>query len=185
MMRTRQLLTVAFTVALTVVGLTGCGGEDDKPTAKPTVISTPGVQPDGRYQVGTLPDESAQQAVLAAVEAIPVALSYDHRTIGESLKKATALMTDDFAKEFTTTFEASTRSMAIEKQAITSALIRAAGVVGTVRDDAVTCLVYLDQVLVASKDKKADDPLKVSQNSVRVAMVKVGQDWKVDGIEPF
>ena len=52
-------------------------------------------------------------------------------------------------------------------------------------DNRATVLVYLDQVLVASKDKKASDPLKVSQNRVRVTLRKLDGHWRVSGIEPF
>ena len=75
--------------------------------------------------------------------------------------------------------------MATSKQAITSALVRGAGLVQPVHAGKAYVLVYLDQVLVSSKDKKAGDPLKVSQNSVHVNLVKVQGKWKVDDIEPF
>ena len=50
------------------------------------------------------------------------------------------------------------------------------------RDGKATVLVYLDQVLVSSKAKKASDPLKVSQNRVHVSMRKVDGHWSVQPI---
>jgi hypothetical protein len=46
-------------------------------------------------------------------------------------------------------------------------------------------LVYLDQVLLASTDRKASDPLKVSQNRVHVTLRRINGHWLVDDIEPF
>ena len=151
---------------------------------EPAVV-TPKVLADGRYRVGTVGEDDATAAVKAATKALPVALSYDYRSLDKSLKAATALMTPGFATKFQTTFDKTTRSLATEKQAITSALVRAAGLVGTVEDGKATVLVYLDQVLVSSKVKKAGDPLKVSQNRVHVSLRQVDGKWRVSDIEPF
>jgi hypothetical protein len=179
MMR-RPLIVVLLVLVLASAGLTAWLGTRDGSS-----VTTPNLSAEGKYRVGSLPDGEAEDAVKAAVKALPVALSYDYRSLEASLKKATALMTPAFAKEFRSTFESTTTKIATEKQAVTSSLVRAAGVVGSVKDDKATCLVYLDQVLVSSKDKKADDPLKVSQNSVHVKLRKIDGTWRVDGIEPF
>lgn len=183
MIRMRRLL--AGVLATSLLALAGCGGDDDEPSAAPTAVVTPGVQGDGSYQLGTLPDAAAAAALKAAVETLPVAVSYDYRSLDDSLTKATASMTPRFAGEFRTIFDGTTRTKAVAEQAITSALVRGAGVIGTVEGDRITCLVYLDQVLVASRSKKENSPLKVNQNSVRVKMQRVDGTWKVDGIEPF
>jgi hypothetical protein len=132
-----------------------------------------------------LPSADAAAALKAATTALPAALSYDYRSLSKSLATATALMTPGFAKKFSTTFNATTVAMATAKQAITTSLVRAAGVVSPIQADKVLCVIYLDQVLVASKDKKPSDPLKVSQNSVHVTMRMIDGKWKVDDIEPF
>ena len=147
-------------------------------------VTRPLVRPDGSYRTGSLPGPE-QRAVAAAVRAIPVALSYDYRSLDASLGRATELMTPAFSSTFRNTFDRTTREMAVRKKAITSSLVRAAGVVGSVEDGRVTCLIYLDQVLVSSADKKADQPLKVGQSSVHVRLREVGGKWKVDGIDPF
>jgi hypothetical protein len=177
--RTSVLAAVLVSVALSV---SACGG--DKPV-KPVAVVTPSVAEDGSYTQGTLPDPDAAAAVRAAVAALPVAVAFDYRTLDTSLAKATAMMTGDFAKKFTQVFRTTTVPTATAKKAITSALVRGAGIVGPVHDGKALVLVYLDQVLVSSKDKKAGDPIKVGQNSVHVSMVKVGKTWKVDDIEPF
>ncbi|MFL6024761.1 MAG: hypothetical protein ACJ72O_15595 [Marmoricola sp.] len=177
----RRILIIVLTAllagsaALTVVVTT----RDEPATVTPKVLA------DGRYRVGTVGDDDATAAVRAAAKALPVALSYDYRSLDKSLKAATGLMTTSFATEFSRTFDKTTRAMAVEKQAITSALVRGAGIVGQVHGDRATVLVYLDQVLVSSRAKKASDPLKVSQNRVHVSMRKVGGHWRVDNIDPF
>jgi predicted small lipoprotein YifL len=181
-MRTRKQVLAAAVLAATLVAVTGCGGKDP---VKPAAVVTPTVGADGSYRVGTLPDPDATAAVKAAVAALPVAFSYDYRSLDTSLAKATALMTTSFAATFKHTFETTTVSMATSKKAIISSLVRGAGIVQPVSGGRALCLVYLDQVLISSKDKKAGDPLKVSQNSVHVSMRKVGGTWKVDDIEPF
>jgi len=153
------------------------------PDEPKTVV--PDVLKDGRYRVGTIGDDDAEAAVRAAAATLPVALSYDYRSLDKSLDAATARMTPAFAAKFRDTFEKTTRTMAVDKKAITSALVRAAGIVGSVQDDKATVLVYLDQVLVSSKAKKASDPLKVSQNRVHVSLRKVDGKWRVNDIEPF
>lgn len=147
--------------------------------------TTPLVRDDGSYRVGTFLDGDGEAAVAAAVDALPVALSYDYRTLDKSLESATDQMTEDFAARFTETFDATTRSMATEKEAITSALVRGAGLVDDASDGKATVLVYLDQVLVSSNTKESKDPLQVSQNRVHVALRMVDGDWLVDDIDPF
>jgi len=177
---------------LMAVSLVGCGGEDSASkgpdaagSSSPAVAVTPGVQADGRYQLGTLADPEAAAALKAAVETLPLAVSYDYRSLADSLARATEAMTPAFAEDFREVFEATTREKAVDEEAITTALVRGAGVVDTVVNDRITCLIYLDQVLVASKLKKPNSPLKVKQNSVHVRMQKIDGSWKVDGIEPF
>lgn len=151
---------------------------------EPPVV-TPKVLADGRYRVGTAGDSDTEAAVKAAVATLPAALSYDYRSLDKTLDAATARMTPGFGAKFRDTFDKTTRAMATEKKAITSALVRGAGVVGAVKNNRATVLVYLDQVLVSSKAKKASDPLKVSQNRVHVSLRKVDGHWLVSDIEPF
>lgn len=180
MFERKALIAVLLVLLLASAGLTVWVATRDEPAAVKPALSA-----DGKYTVGTVGSDDAVAAVKAAAKALPVALSYDYRSLDKSVDAAAALMTPGFAKKFRTTFDKTTRAMAIEKQAITSALVRGAGIVGPVHGDRSTVLVYLDQVLVSSKAKKANDPLKVSQNRVHVSMRKVGGHWLVSGIEPF
>lgn len=179
-MNRRSLITGLLVLLLASAGLTGWVATRAEPAAiKPKVLA------DGRYRVGTAGDDDATAAVKAAATALPVALSYDYRSLDKSLKAATALMAPTFAVKFTETFDKTTRALATEKKAITSALVRSAGLVGTVQDGRATVLVYLDQVLVSSKAKKSNEPLKVSQNRVHVKLTSIDGHWRVSDIEPF
>ena len=178
---TRKILTAVLALALLAsAGLTVREATRDEPA-----VVKPAVSAEGRYRVGTVGDDDAVAAVKAAVAALPVALSYDYRSLDRSETAATRRMTPSFAKEFRKTFDKTTRALATEKQAITSSLVQGAGIVGTPRRGKATVLIYLDQLLVHSKAKKSTDPIKASQNRVRVSMREVGGHWLVDDIEPF
>ena len=56
------------------------------------------------YRPGTV-DPDLDGATEVAVEALPLALGYDYRTLAKGLDRATALMSDSFASEFRRTFE--------------------------------------------------------------------------------
>jgi Mce-associated membrane protein len=177
----RKILIAALVVLLLAsAGLTAAvASKDDPPVVKPNLSA------DGKYTVGTVGDDAGVAATRAASRALPVALSYDYRSLDKSLEKATALMTPSFARSFRSTFDKTTRAMATDKHAIEVALVHGAGLVRGVHGGRATVLVYLDQVLVSSKAKKASDPLKVSQNRVHVSMLEVGGRWLVDDVEPF
>lgn len=147
--------------------------------------ATPFVNTDGSYRVGSLPETDAEAAVKAAAATLPVALSYDYRSLDKSLAAATKQMTPSFARQFTDTFNATTRSMATQKHAIVSALVRGAGIVGSVKGDSARVLVYLDQVLVSTRDQTFTYPLRVSQNRVVVDLRRIDSHWEVNNIIPF
>lgn len=152
-----------------------------RPAAEP---ERPSLEQDGGYSVGTIP-EGGDAVVEATVESLPLALSYDYRTLDEDLDKATSGMTSGFSKEFRTTFGKTAAKLARDKSAITNTLVRGAGVVEQDGNKAV-CLVYIDQMLVTTKTAKTDKgPVDVSQNRVLVRMEQVDGDWKIDGIDPF
>lgn len=177
--RPSRAVRATAAVAGVLAVLSGCGSHAAAPTVRPVVRA------DGSYRVGSgVGDAASDAAVRAAVAALPAALSYDYRSLDKGLAAATKLMTPAFAATYTKTFDATTRPMATEKQAITSALVRGAGIVGVAGDRA-TVLIYLDQVLVSSTAKKATDPLRVSQNRVHVTLRHDHGRWLVDDIEPF
>jgi hypothetical protein len=75
--------------------------------------------------------------------------------------------------------------MALEKEAVVSALVRGAGIVGSAEKGRATVLIYLDQILAASNTKEATDPIGVGKYRVLVALHLVDGEWLVDDIDPF
>jgi hypothetical protein len=175
--RITRVLAVCIAVA-TVLTVALAGGS--KPQSIPAKVDA-----DGRFIVGTIPDKDAREALQAAVDAVPAALSYDYRSLERGLDAATAMMTPSFAKQFRATFESSAARKAPGQQAVTSALVRGAGFVRKDDSGLVRCLVFVDQVLLSGKGRKESDPVKASRNRLLVDLRKEDGTWKVDGIEPF
>ena len=98
--------------------------------------------PTAGTQVGSgVGNDDADAAIKAARKALPVALSYDYRTLDKSVDGGDQADDDRGSpRSSAQTFDATTRSMATEKQAITSALVRGAGIVGSARDGRATVL---------------------------------------------
>jgi hypothetical protein len=146
-------------------------------------VRVPEIGSDGLYLAGSIHGEDTGP-VAAAASAVPLALSYDHRALERNLAAATSRMTTEFAEEYRETFDASVRPLARKEKAVTEARVRAAGLVRREGKEAV-CLVFVDQVLVASAElAKGRQPVKVGQNRVQVRLVQVGNSWKVDDIQP-
>jgi hypothetical protein len=184
----RVVVAVLTVLLLASVGLTGWLLVDDPEKAPETASSGtgPGTTPaiaDGTYRVGSLPDRVAADALRAAVTALPVAFSFDHRHLDEDRDRATAFMTDRYAAEYRALFDEKTRPGALAEKAVTTALVQGAGVVGPVADGRVLCLVYLDRVLLRS-DRQTSGTSSTPAR-VHVRMREVDGRWKVDGIEPF
>ncbi len=186
----RTLIAVLTVLVLAAAGLTGWLAVDDPAPPAPSSASAgdagkagePTIK-DGVYVVGSLPDAEAKAALQAAVDAVPAALSYDYRSLDKSLEGATALMTGSFGAEYRDIFNRTTRQRATSEKAVTSTLVRAAGVTTAIKDDKVTCMVYLDQFLLASKGKKPAKSYTAAR--VHVRLEKVDGTWKVAGLEPF
>jgi Mce-associated membrane protein len=177
----RSVLLVLVLLALLVAGAFVAIRET---TPDQTLRSPRSGDTSSGYRPGTV-SADVDGATETAVRALPLALGYDYRSLGKGLSRASALMTDSFAQEFRRTFDGSAARLARSKKAVTRATVRAAGVVRA-GDKEVTCLVYVDQVLVSSstlKDEQA--PVRVSQNRVLVGLVRSGDGWKVDSIRPF
>ena len=91
---------VAFVVLL-VLAIAAGGWLYAVVTRDEPEVTVPLVREDGSYRLGSLTSEADEEAVKAAVDVLPVALSYDYRSLDKSLDKATSGMTSSFADEFT------------------------------------------------------------------------------------
>lgn len=121
------------------------------------------------------------EALAAAVAAVPLAYSYDHRRLDASLKAATARMSARYRPAFTRDFDRKRRAVVREK-VVARGVVRGAGVVRANGDDAVVCLLYVDEVLAQVRGRKRGADPQVLSRRVRVAMVLAGGAWKIDGI---
>lgn len=186
-MSRRTLVVVLTVLVLAASGLTGWLAVDEPDNSGPSGPSSgEAVEPtikDGVYVVGSIPDADARAALKTAVAAVPAALSYDYRSLDKSLESAIALMTEDFGAEYRDIFNRTTRQRATSEEAVTTTLVRAAGVTTAIKDDKVTCLVYLDQFLLASKGKAPAESYTAAR--VHVRLEKVDGTWKVADLEPF
>jgi hypothetical protein len=146
----------------------------------------PGVNRDnGTYTVGSVPDDDAHDAVVAAVETAEVALGWDYRRLDEGLADATSRMTDDLVsgpQGFRATFDKITRPRARTNKAVVDALVRGAGEVST-DDGRVTVLLFVDQVVVDRETAKNPTvPYEVVATRVVMELERVDGDWLVDEI---
>lgn len=182
----KLLIGLAALLVLSIVVFVVLGATAPDPVNRPPVPA----DAEGGYVGGALP-EGRDVAVDVAVEALPLALGYDYRSLEEGLDAATALMTEDFGAEFRTTFEQSAAQLARDEEAVTSATVRASGVVrveeGTGDEGGrVLCLVYVDQLLVSNETTRDEDnPVQVGQQRVLVGVAQVDGEWRVDSIQPF
>lgn len=190
-MRARIAVLAVLALLAAAAGMLLVRVADDGPAASAPsgdAGTPPELDEEGAYRPGSIEGVdggSGEGAVEAAIEVVPLALAYDYRRLDRTLVAATSRMTEAFAAEFTTTFNASVRPLARSKQAVSEARVRAAGLVEADGDSA-TVLVFVDQVLVSSRAmQESDQPVRVGQTRVRVVLVKVGDAWKVDDLGPL
>jgi Mce-associated membrane protein len=124
------------------------------------------------------------EAPAAAERALSVVLAYDYRHLDADRSNAGRYLTPSYRKEFDKTFAL------LEKNpdgspgaALQTKTVVTASVVGTAVMDAdadqVNVLAYVNQV----SRKGTQSPL-LFQNRIRVTMVKRGDAWLVDGLDP-
>lgn len=171
------VLLVAVLVAAGLVAMLALRSDPD--------AHRPVVDDAGGYTAGTVPG-APDGSLQAVADLLPTALSYDYSRLDDDLAAATAVMTDDFAQEYTDTFEATVRDLAASKKAVSKAHVRAAGLIeagdGGGSADSATVLAFVDQVLVGSKGKA---PVRVSQVRVLVTVQRVDGSWRLSAIDPL
>jgi Mce-associated membrane protein len=174
--------TVLVLVVLTALAAAATAFLATGPAPKDTV---PSISKDGAYHVGSLPDRDGKAAVEAAVDALPIALSYNYRDLAKGLADAQSHMTSSFGTDFANTFNKTAKPQATEQRAVANALVRGAGLVRLDGDSAV-CIVYVNQVLASSKTMgQKKSPVRLTQSRVRVGLSQQDGEWLVDSIEPF
>lgn len=181
-MRGRQVVLVLFALVLAasglnvVLALTRPDPSEADSTARPHLVGQ------GTYAAAEL-EGPGGPALDAAVATLPLALSYDYRHIKGSVSKATRGMTKSFATRFEATFARTALPLARDKNVVTDAVVRAAGLVRVEGEDRALCLVYVDQRLVSSAmTKKGAGPTVLKKSRVLVTLFSRDGEWLVDGI---
>lgn len=168
--RYRLRVTLALVDDAWLVTDLGQVGLDDDPAA---------------YEAGTVTG-APEGALPAAVDLLPVAFGYDHRTLDDDLAAATAGMTDAFAAEYTATFDGTVRPLATSRKAVAQAHVRAVGLVSSSGPEQAVVLAFLDQVLVSGTGVAAgEEPARVTRTRVLVGLREVDGTWLLASIDPF
>lgn len=123
--------------------------------------------------------DSRSSATSAAVEKVPVLLSYDFNSVDAQLGAALESLTGDFRKQYETLAGQVIAPAAREKSVTTSATVVESAVVESSENE-VTLLLFLNQT-TTSRDRA--EP-KLDGSRVTVAMEKVGDDWKIADVTP-
>ena len=177
----RSWLAVLVAVVLALGVLCACGWlvylqNRPSPAAQQPVVSDAGI-----YTPGTISDSTGHSAVQAAVWHLPQVLSYDYRTLDADLAKSLPALTPGFAAQFTSTFTTVVRPVATKNKAVVKALVRAAGLASR-SGDSVSVLVFIDEALVSSGGATAP---KISQDRVKVTLLRSNNRWLIDSITPL
>lgn len=168
-------------VVLLVLVLAGSGLTVALALTRPDVAPS---APDSRgdYEVADLLGPGGD-GLEAAVAAVPLAFGYDHADLTGSLRAASETMTPAYAARFARVFGREVRPFAREREAVTEARVRGAGVVRTGGGEDVVCLLYVDQVLVSGRGLAAGESEVLGRNRVLVDVVLTDGVWKVDDIQ--
>lgn len=114
--------------------------------------------------------------VTAAATALGPALSYSHTDLTGGLKRATDLMTPEFAVEFAKTFDKTVAPLVEKNKVTANAYVRGAALVRHSGDRA-RVLLFADQVV--------GEPAKTAEARVLMDLKKVDGVWLVSNINPF
>jgi Mce-associated membrane protein len=119
--------------------------------------------------------------VAAAKPEVAAALSYDYRTLDADFTKAEKGMTTKFRASYARTAATSVTPLATQTNTTTNATIAAAGVISA-SSNKVLVLVFADQ---ASTNKHLAGKTRLDRSVIEVTMVKQGDRWLIDDLQPF
>lgn len=122
--------------------------------------------------------QASTQALSAARTAAQDILAYDYRTIDADISRAANDTTGVFRKQYEDTAVKLVKPQATAQQTIVQAAVRAASVEDA-SPDRVVVLMFVDQATT-----RASDPTpRLSQDRVRMTLVKVDGRWLVSKID--
>lgn len=143
-----------------------------------------GESPKEREEQAESAEEAGSLAESAAVEAVPVVLSYDYRTLDANFAEAEAHLTDDFAAERAELFEqegepgVTLRDQIVQDKVVVTARVASHGLTRVSDDgDRATVVVYVDQD--SQRGKAAP---RLLQMWASLSMVAEDGEWLIDDI---
>jgi Mce-associated membrane protein len=125
-------------------------------------------------------DRATSSAPAAAERAARAILVYDHERLEADRRSAVGFMTDDFAEQYTDTFEKVVAPAAEQTSAKVTAEVQAGGVIRASADRA-RVLLFVDQTTVSSANEAPQQAL----NRVEMIMVREGDRWLVDDLTSY
>jgi Mce-associated membrane protein len=146
--------------------------------------TVPSIAANGAFVPGSLPSATGAAAVAAASREVPALLSYDYRDLSGGLASALANATGAFRTSFMQTFTTKIEPTATTDHDVASSSVRAASYVSSSNDNAVTCLLFLDQSVVRTKPPAGVPPRQVDEDRVVVTMTDVGGHWLISALTP-
>lgn len=129
-------------------------------------------------------DRAALQAQSVAESSLQSVLAYDYRKLEEDRRRATALLTPGLQKEFDKSFDLLAKAKdGTPGAALQTKTVVTAKTVGTAVMDAqpeeVTVLAFVNQT-----STHGDQAPRAFANRVRVVLVKQGDEWLIDELDP-
>ena len=125
-------------------------------------------------------EQATKTAPAAAEAAAATVLAYDHRSLDADKDAAVKFMTDDFAAEYSETFDKAVAPTAEDAQAKVTASVLASGVIRAGEDTA-RVLLFVDQATVTADSQRP----RIALNRVVMTMVHEDDRWLVDDISPY
>ena len=124
--------------------------------------------------------EAGRSASATAERAAAAVLAYDHRSLETGKENAVRFLADDFAEEYTSTFDKVVAPAARDTKATVTADVRASAVVRASEDE-VRVLLFIDQTTQSTANPDA----QLSLNRVEMVMVREGESWLVEEITSY
>jgi Mce-associated membrane protein len=124
-------------------------------------------------------EQARQDALRNAQQRVPALLSYDYRKLGSYVRTAPDNATGRFKTDFTSLVARVIAPLAKQKQVVTNATVKQAGIVDASADQ-VTVLVLLDQTTRSTASKTG----QLDGSRDRVVMRKVGGTWLIAALDP-
>lgn len=126
-------------------------------------------------------EESARRQVLADLSSsLPAALGYDYRHLDRDLSRAASGLTPRFSSEYRKLFGTTIAPTATKYHGVVTAEVVAAGIESSDRKHA-QVLAFVDQTTTT----RILPAPRVDSSRVRVKLLWVGGQWRIDAIDPL